>query len=113
MDKRDLMGDDVFTALDLLRHRGHQLMVVQLLGEDEIHPPLDGSLTLVDAEDGSELKVTVDAELRAMYQQRLGQLLDETEHHCRRCGIEYMRASTAIAFEDVVLRYLRQGSFWR
>ena len=88
-------------------------MLVQLLSEEEIDPPLDGALTLVDAEDGNEIKVTVDAPLRQLYQQRLQHALEETERYCRARGCEYLRASTAIPFEDVALKYLRQGRFWR
>jgi uncharacterized protein (DUF58 family) len=108
-----LGGSGAKSGLDALRHGGHDLMVVQLLAEEEIDPPLAGALTLTDAEDGSELKITVDAALRSLYQDRLAHSLDETENYCRRCGCEYLRASTAIPFEDVMLKYLRQGRFWR
>jgi len=108
-----LGGSGAQPGLDALRHGGHDLMVVQLLAEQEIDPPLDGALILTDAEDGSDLKVTVDAELRQLYKDRLGRSLEEVETYCRRCGCEYLRASTAIPFEDVMLKYLRQGRFWR
>lgn len=108
-----LGGDDARLGLDAVRQGGHDVVALQLLGEDEIDPPLEGALRLVDAENGDELRVTVDRELRAAYRRRLGQALDAIETHCRRRGIEYLRASTAIPFEDVVLRYLRQGAFLR
>ncbi len=108
-----LGGDGAQSGLDALRYSGHDLMVVQLLAEQEIAPPLDGALNLVDAEDGSVLKVTVDATLRELYQQRLDGVLADMEQYCRRAGCEYLRASTAVPFEDVVLKYLRQGRFWR
>jgi hypothetical protein len=31
------------------------------------------------------------------------------ERFCRQRSVEYLRASTAIPFEDLVLKYLRQG----
>ena len=110
----DLLGsDDVQYGLEALRQRGHDVVVVQLLAEEEIEPPLEGALNLVDAEDNSELKVTIDAELRRLYHSRLEHLLNEIEQYCRRRGIDYLRASNAIPFEDVVLKYLRQGSYLR
>ncbi len=108
-----LGGSNAQSGLDALRFGGHELMVVQLLAEEEIEPPLAGALSLVDAEDGTELKVTVDAELRRLYQVRLQTSLAEVESYFRRSGVEYLRASTAIPFEDVVLKYLRQGRVWR
>lgn len=105
-----LAGEDLDDGIDALRARGHDVALVQLLAEEEIAPPLDGPLRLVDAEDGAALRVSVDAPLRALYQRRLARRLERIEHDCRRRGVEYVRASTAIAFEDVVLKYLRQGS---
>jgi hypothetical protein len=108
-----LSSDGVPAGLEALRRRGHDVVVLQLLAEEEIEPPLEGALNLVDGEDGSELKVTVDSELRALYQQQLARFLDDFEHYCRSRNIDYLRASNAIAFEDVVLKYLRQGTYLR
>ena len=110
----DLLGvDDLEIGLDALRHCGHDVMVIQVLAEEDIDPPLAGALRLVDAEDGRELKITVDAELRELYRRRLQDYLDRAEGYCRRTGIEYLRVSTATPFEDVMLRYLRQGMHLR
>ena len=107
----DLLGaDDGLAGIEALRGGGHDVVVIQLLAESEIDPALDGALRLVDAETGDELEVTVDEDLRAFYQQRLERRLQEIEQFCRRQGVEYLRASTAIAFEDIVLKCLRQGA---
>ena len=108
----DLLGDPLIQrGLDALRYRGHDIVVLQILAEEEIEPPLMGALNLIDAEDGSELKVTIDGKLRAAYQQRLLHLLADIEHYCRSRNIDYLRTSTAVPFEDVVLKYLRQGTY--
>lgn len=110
----DLLGhDDVDLGLDALRHRGHDVVVLQLLSEEEIDPPLDGVLTLIDSETETELKVTIDPPLRHIYRRRLDHQLHQTESYCRKSGIDYLRTSTAIPFEDIVLKYLRQGTGWR
>lgn len=110
----DLLGaGDAQDGIEALRHGGHDVVVIQLLAESEIDPPLDGALRMVDGETGDELDVTVDEELRRAYRLRLQRYLGEIEAYCRRRSIEYLRASTAIAFEDVVLKYLRQGAHLR
>jgi len=110
----DLLGAvDRLDGIEALRHGGHDVVVIQLLAESEIDPPLDGALRLVDGETGDELDVTVDQELRRLYQRHLEGYLQEVERFCRQRGVEYLRASTAIAFEDVVLKYLRQGTHLR
>ncbi|MCP5152966.1 MAG: DUF58 domain-containing protein [Ectothiorhodospiraceae bacterium] len=101
--------DDARPGLEALVHRGNEVVVVQLLAEEEIAPPLDGPLRLRDSETGEELRVTVDAELRHLYRRRLDAHLARIEAFCREHAVEYLRASTAIPFEDVVLRYLRRG----
>ena len=100
-------------GLDALRHRGHDVVAMQVLSEEEIAPPLDGALELVDAESGEVLRATVDARLRALYQERLDEALRALEAWCLRSGVEYLRTSTAIAFEDLVLKYLRQSAHLR
>jgi uncharacterized protein (DUF58 family) len=107
----DLLGaEDAQDGIEALRYGGHDVVVIQLLAESEIDPPLDGALRMVDGETADELDVTVDRELRRLYQERLERYLREVETFCRRRGVEYLRASTAIGFEDVVLKYLRQGA---
>ena len=108
-----LDGADTETGVEALRAHGHEVVALQLLAEDEIEPPLAGALRLVDAESGTETVVTVDAELRELYRQRLARRLADIERYCQRRGVEYLRASTAIPFEDVVLRYLRHGGLLR
>jgi uncharacterized protein (DUF58 family) len=108
-----LGGEDVEDGIEALLYSGHEVTVIQLLAEAEIDPPLDGALRLVDAETGRELEVTVDRDLRRLYRLQLDRRLQRIESFCRRRGVEYLRASTAIAFEDVVLKYLRQGTHLR
>lgn len=110
----DLLGDrGAQDGIDALRYRGHDVVVLQLLAEEEIEPPLDGALRLIDAEDNSTLRVTVDGPLRRIYRERLRFELESFERYARRAGIEYMRVSTAIPIQDLLLRYLRQGRHWR
>jgi uncharacterized protein (DUF58 family) len=106
----DLLGaGNIQDGIEALRHGGHDVVVIQLLEESEIDPPLEGALRMVDVETGDELEATVDDDLRRLYQNRLERYLQDVERFCRQLSVEYLRASTAIPFEDVVLKYLRQG----
>jgi len=110
----DLLGaDDVEGGIEALLYAGHEVAVIQLLAETEIDPALEGALRLVDAETGRDLEVAVDRELMRIYRLQLERRLQGIESFCRRRGVEYLRASTAIPFEDVVLKYLRQGGHLR
>jgi uncharacterized protein (DUF58 family) len=110
----DLLGGaDAQAGIEALRHGGHDVVVIQLLAEAEIDPQLDGMLRLVDGETGEALDATVDEDVRRRYRRRLDQYLRQIEIFCRRHGLEYLRVSTAIAFEDIMLKYLRQGAHVR
>jgi uncharacterized protein (DUF58 family) len=110
----DLLGaEDAEAGLDALASGGHDIVVIHLLAENEIDPQLAGALRLVDAETAAEVEVTVDDELLRLYQGRFEQRLREIETYCRKQGMEYLRASTAIGFEDIVLKCLRQGAHLR
>jgi len=106
-----LGGEDLQLGIEVLRGRGHDVFVLQLLAEEEIEPPLDEAMYLVDAESGAAFNVTADEQLRTLYRSHLQQRLGKFEQYCLRRGIEYLRASTAISFEDVVFNYLRRGAW--
>ena len=107
----DLLGSgNPHDGIEALRYGGHDVVVIHLLAESEIEPAYDGAMRLVDAETGDEVDVTVDDEMRRIYRDRLMRQLQDTEKFCRQRGVEYLRASTDVAFEDVVLKYLRQGT---
>ncbi len=108
----DLLGDaDTLNALRALRSAQHDVIVVQILTDEEYTPTLDGVLRLIDSESGQVVKTTVDAELRDLYQSQLRQHLQSIEQTCRRHGFSYVRSSTSVALEDVILRDLQYGRY--
>ena len=74
------------------RASGHDVRFVQILAPEDIDPPWDGDLELVDAETGSTVDVTFDAEARSMYVKRLETLVATLREGCRRSKATYVRA---------------------
>ena len=108
----DLLGDDeTLSALQALRSRQHDVIVVQILADEEHTPTLDGVLKLIDSESGRVLKTTVDAELRELYQDRLQLHLRGIEQTCRNSGFTYLCSTTSVALEDIILRDLQYGRY--
>ncbi|MGJ3239450.1 MAG: DUF58 domain-containing protein [Anaerolineae bacterium] len=95
-------------GLNQLLGKGHEIVLIHLLSPDEILPPLAGDLSLIDSETGTAQDVTVDANMRAIYQQRLTQWLDGIRDDCARKGIHYLMVETDIPFEKVILFELRK-----
>ena len=74
------------------RASGHDVRFVQILAPEDIDPPWDGDLELVDAETGAAVDVTFDAEARSMYVKRLETLVATLREGCRRAKATYVRA---------------------
>jgi hypothetical protein len=68
-----------------------------------------GDLRIIDSETGEAKEMSVNPALLARYQAALDSFCGEIETFANRYGLDYLRASTAMPFEDLVLKYLRQG----
>jgi hypothetical protein len=100
-------------GLKALLRRRYEVFLVHLMSEDELHPPLRGDLTLLDAEGAASREVSVDRHALERYQRRLQEYFTEAERFCAHHRIDYLRTSTAVPFEDLILRHLRRGGFLR
>ena len=96
-------------GLAALLHRGFDLVVMQVLDDRELAPPDTGELELHDMETGETETISVDQSVLDLYQNTLLRWFRGIEDYCLTRGVEYLRISTAIPFEDLILKYLRQG----
>jgi len=100
-------------GLRALLRRRFEVFVLHVVSQEELDPPLRGDLTLVDVEGGPSREVSVDRAALDGYRVRLQAHFSEAEAFCARHRIDYMRTSTAVPFEDLILRHLRRGGFLR
>ena len=100
-------------GLRALLRRRFEVFLLHVVSEDELHPSLRGDLTLLDAEGGATREVSLDRAAIEQYQVRLQQHFAEVERFCSNHRIDYLRTSTAVPFEDLILRHLRRGGFLR
>lgn len=96
-------------ALGLLRFNRFDVHVIQILDPAELRPEATGDLRLVDCETGAPLEVTASAAVLQSYHEEVDRFLAGLTGFCLRRGIAYAQASTAVPFEDLVLRVLRDG----
>lgn len=96
-----------------LLQRGFEVLLIHLVSELELRPPLLGDWRLVDVELGASEEATVDADLLNRYGRNLRAYFDRVERFCLQNQVDYVRASTAVPFEDLILRHLRAGGFLR
>jgi uncharacterized protein (DUF58 family) len=96
-------------ALALLRHNQFEVHVIQVLDPAELRPEATGDLRLMESESGEAYDVTASESLLKRYHAEIDGFLQRTAAFCIEKGISYAQATTAVAFEDLVLRVLRDG----
>lgn len=106
----DLLYPDGYEeGLKLARYHRFDPFVLHVLSDDEVMPSVRGDARLVDVETRQAVEVSVDGPALETYARVRDAYLTGVEEFCLRHQIDYVRATTAIPFEDLILRYLRIG----
>jgi uncharacterized protein (DUF58 family) len=95
-------------AVEELVRQKYQVLVVHVLDGEEIEPGVLGEVALVDAEGQRERRLFVDAELARRFQEELALYFRDIESTCANLGVDYLRTTTRIAFDEFILKSLRQ-----
>ncbi len=101
------------TGLKYLLGRDLDIYVIQILSPQEIDPPVTGDLQLQDVEDDDVAEVTVSRALLNRYKHNLQAYCEGLKEYCARRGISYLFTSTEVAFDQMVLNYLRRRGLLR
>ena len=96
----------VTDALARARSAGHDVALVQVVTRAEIEPSFEGDFTLVDAETGDVVDVTMDPSALDAYALRFAGLVEELRAFARKHGASYVRAQTDEPLEGVVRRLI-------
>jgi uncharacterized protein (DUF58 family) len=99
----DFLDDgDCLHPLQYLADFGHELMLIQLWGEEDRSPTGEGELELVDAETGKEMVLGFDEEARAEYTANFDRYADDIRKLAQRNGGRYAAISTSTSLEEAV-----------
>jgi uncharacterized protein (DUF58 family) len=93
-------------ALGRAAAAGHDVALLQVLAEEELHPPYEGDIAFEDAETGAVVEVTLDDAALAAYTARLNGLIFGLRALAKRHGAPYVRASTREPSLGVVRRFV-------
>jgi uncharacterized protein (DUF58 family) len=108
----DFLDPDGFEGtLNILRHFGHDIFVIQIASHEEVDPLLKGELLLVDAESQVEREVTITPSLLSAYHVEFKKFCEELEAYCGKHQLGYVRTTTDFPFDELVLNVFRQGRF--
>lgn len=104
----DMLSPNGYLAgLNAIQSRGHEVGLIHLLSPDEASPPALGDVKLVDSETGLTAEVTLDAQTRLQYTQRLQAWQGEIANHCHGRGIHYIPLTTDESWEKLILTTMR------
>lgn len=94
-------------GLDMLRHRRYEPHVVQIHDPKEADPQLLGDLELFNVETEAGQKVTVTERNLQRYRKIFDDYQDSVRRHCRNYGVGCAQTSTAVPFDDLILKMMR------
>jgi len=100
-------SEPVISALRMLRHAGHDIIVFHVLDEAEITFPFSGLVELKDPESGQIQTIDADG-MRADYVETLEELRETYRRECRSLGADYVPLDTSMNFGNALLEYLSQ-----
>ena len=98
-------------AFDMLRYFRQDLFAVHIYSSDEARPELPDEVVLEDSELGTTERLKVTPALLEAYAEKFEEHCDEVGSYCRKNGWGYVRTTTDVPFEDLILRVFRQGRF--
>jgi uncharacterized protein (DUF58 family) len=98
-------------GIDALLGRRQDVLLVHVLAPDELEPTPDvvGEWKLQDVEGTEPIQATITPSVVRAYKRLLASYTHEVEDYCRRRGVTYLRLSSDVSVEDVLLRTLRRA----
>ena len=105
-----LTFSDLSRSLNMLYNSGLEIWGLQIMGESEVQPDVQGDLRFVDSETGSSLDVTNAGELLDVYHAQRNAMVTLLDGQCRRCSGRFLSIDTSQSLESVLFdRLCRYG----
>lgn len=97
-------------AIEPLRFRGNEVLLLHVLDPQELHPDLGGSTVLVDLETRARIEVTAEYAAKE-YSERITRHVDALRDASQRAGMSYQLLVTDRPLDDALREYLtvREG----
>jgi len=96
-------------ALQHLRYRRHQGLVLHLLDKAEIDLPYDRQVTLQDLETGEKIQINP-SDIRQAYQKNIQEYLTSIRRCCSDCDVEYHPLYTNTPYDRALVELITRRS---
>jgi len=97
------------TAVDTLRYRQFEPNLIQIHDPREASPQLLGDLLLVDIETGVARVVTISESVLRRYKQKISDFFESIRRYCIENGCSCIISPTAVPFDELILRMMREA----
>ena len=97
------------SGIDTLRYRKYEPNIIQVHDVLEANPKLLGDLQLVDMESGSVRDVTVSESVLRRYKSKFAEFLETLRKYCVGNGFGCTISPTAVPFDKLILRMMREA----
>jgi uncharacterized protein (DUF58 family) len=104
----DLFDPNVERAISELAGTRCEVAVLHTLSSDELDPPFEGDLRLVDRETGETVDITADLFTLDDYRARLAAWQARLEEFCTKRRVAYVLTPTTLPLADLVFAELRR-----
>ena len=102
---------DIFDALDQMRHARHEVVLIELRHESEIHATERGEFDLLDAESGEVCPVVIDHEAALAFESAALRYMTRLDSYCRQHAISRSLASAHEPVGNILRQFLEGGGF--
>lgn len=100
-----LEADELARALQHLRYRRHQVLLIHLIDDAEISLAYDRQVTLEDLETGQKIQIDP-ADIRATYVGMVADHLAALRAACNRCDAEYHAVNLSTPYDKALIQLL-------
>ncbi len=98
--------EEQFTCLDYLRSRNFEICVLQILSPAEVRLEVSGPHTVIDAETGETLELSLDKTSQQEYARALASHIHALEQYCAKSGITHVLLVSDETVQELVIRKL-------
>lgn len=96
-------------ALRFLTYQKQEVILVQILAKEEVHPEQEGHCNLIDSENEKEMRVTVNHGVLQEYDKTLNRFLDNMKALSKRYRAAYVFCESGEPLTKALYEYQKQG----
>lgn len=102
----DFYTKDLEEILRYLAFSKQEILLIQVLAREEINPELEGTLSLIDSEDQSEVKITADSSVMKAYKNNYNEFITNMDKLSRKYSARYISVCSDESLDEIFYRIL-------